>query len=692
MLGNILNGRYQIISYLGGGGFGETYIAHDIHLPGSPQCLVKKLKPQSKNLEGLDTIRRLFKKEAEVLYQLGSHDRIPQLLAYFEENAEFYLVQEFIAGHDLAQELTPGTILAQTQVVILLQEILEILDFVHQQKVIHRDVNPRNIIRREVDGKLVLIDFGAVKQITTQFILSPEQTKLTIAIGTPGYIPSEQAQGNPKFSSDIYALGILAIQALTGLSPDEMTKDPETNEIIWQESAKVSGEFAQFIDKMVYYDFRQRHASATIALKKLRELTQTSLATIALAPAATLNPIPQNQPQKFPKVRFLHLILIIFLVSLSGVAAAFIRYHLNNKNAQQLSIQGNTFLQLQHYQDALAVYEESVNLQPNYAPGWYGKGKALFKLRKYSSALAAFDHAIELQPSYLEAWNQRGFTLVNLQHYNEAISAFDRVLQLNQDSAEIWQVKGDILRKMHHDEQAIAAYAKAIDLQPHNYELWHKKASSLQDLARYDEAVTAYNKVIDLQADDQLAWYNLGNCLVNLHRYEDALKAYDKAVQYKPSDYLAWLSRSNVLMTLRRYPEASDSLGQIVKQYPRSYRAWYNLGWVLHQERNYGEAIGSYQQAISLKGHNYLGWYALGNSQYSLKQYPQAIASYSRAIHYKPNHSASWYSQGNALVQLQRYPEAILSYEQAIKYKPDYQLAIDALNQAQQKLRLSNHI
>ena len=203
MLGNTLVGRYQIISNLADGGFGETFVAYDTHLPGSPKCVVKKLKPQANDPATLQTARRLFDTEAQVLYKLGIHEHIPQLLAYFEENQEFYLVQEYIYGHGLDEEIKPGEPISEDQAISLLKEILEILEFVHDQKVIHRDINPRNILRRDKDEKLVLIDFGAVKQITTQMISTAHQTQITVAIGTPGYIPGELALGEPKFSSDI---------------------------------------------------------------------------------------------------------------------------------------------------------------------------------------------------------------------------------------------------------------------------------------------------------------------------------------------------------------------------------------------------------------------------------------------------------------------------------------------------------
>jgi len=163
MLGQTLRNRYHIIKSLVQGGFGATYLAKDLDLPGHPYCVVKQLKPEKPDPNLLLIARRLFNTEAEVLYKLGKlHDRIPNLSAHFEENGEFYLVQDFIEGHDLRKELTPGKKLSESYTIALLQNILEILVVVHQQGVIHRDIKPANLMRRQ-DGKIVLIDFGAVK-------------------------------------------------------------------------------------------------------------------------------------------------------------------------------------------------------------------------------------------------------------------------------------------------------------------------------------------------------------------------------------------------------------------------------------------------------------------------------------------------------------------------------------------------
>ncbi|NJL10998.1 MAG: serine/threonine protein kinase, partial [Calothrix sp. SM1_7_51] len=222
MLGQLLDGRYKIIYALGAGSFGHTFVAEDTKLYNS-RCVVKQLKPLLTDPKSLQIARRLFESEAQLLHLLGSHDQIPQLLAHFEENQEFYLVQQYIPGNTLGEELIQGKQLTEAEVIALLQTILEPLSFVHQNNVVHRDIKPDNLIRRQSDAarlslrdrKIVLIDFGAVKQIGSQLLNLQGQTKYTVAIGTPGYMPSEQACGNPRYSSDIYAVGMIGIQALT---------------------------------------------------------------------------------------------------------------------------------------------------------------------------------------------------------------------------------------------------------------------------------------------------------------------------------------------------------------------------------------------------------------------------------------------------------------------------------------------
>jgi WD40 repeat protein/tRNA A-37 threonylcarbamoyl transferase component Bud32 len=299
MLGKTLRGCYQIVKHLGGGGFGQTYLAENRQLPDNPLCVVKQLKPKSNNPETLQTARLLFEREAEVLYKLGHHNQIPRLMADFEEDEQFYLVQEFIEGSELKQELPVGKPLSESQVITLCWDLLKILEFVHEQGVIHRDIKPSNLIRREQDGKIVLIDFGAVKQVSTQIVHPEAQTTLTVAIGSPGYMPNEQLCGKPRFCSDIYAVGMLGIQALTGIPACHLPEDPRTSEIIWRDRLPGEAQYAvpllDVLDKMVRYDYRQRYQSATEAMQALASLTNPQLARQANTGASdtlTLQPAP----------------------------------------------------------------------------------------------------------------------------------------------------------------------------------------------------------------------------------------------------------------------------------------------------------------------------------------------------------------------------------------------------------------
>jgi WD40 repeat protein/serine/threonine protein kinase len=281
MVSQLLDGRYQIIEVIETGEFGQTYLAKDIRRPGEPQCFVKHLRPGTSEPKLINTTRRLFQKEAEVLEKLGQHDQIPQLFAYFEENEEFFLVESFVAGHSLSTEIVPGKPLTEERVIPLLKELLEILVFVHGQGVIHRDIKPANLIRRYSDNKLVLIDFGSVKEIH----IAQRQAPVTVRIGTLEYMPIEQFQYNPQLNSDIYALGMIGVQAMTGLPAYDLPKlrdlkNSNKGEIIWRHLAVCSQGLADVLDNMVRYDFRERYQSAAEALADLRKIGDRSKARI----------------------------------------------------------------------------------------------------------------------------------------------------------------------------------------------------------------------------------------------------------------------------------------------------------------------------------------------------------------------------------------------------------------------------
>ncbi|MGL5940698.1 MAG: protein kinase domain-containing protein [Waterburya sp.] len=274
LVGQTIQGRYYVVKQLGRGGVGVTFVAQDQQCFNS-QCVVKQLKPRSANPKTLEIARRLFNREAEIMNRLGHCDRIPRLLAYFEHDHEFFLVQELIEGHDLSQEIIAGEPWSEEKSITLLKDILEVLLVVQQHSVIHRDLKPSNLMRRQQDGKIILIDFGSVKQVSTQVIDATGQVKPTIAVGTKSYMPMEQMMGRPGFHSDIYAVGMIAIQALTGIPPKQLNTD-EDGELIWRNrlnsEVHYQPRFLDILDKMVRRLHQERYSSAGVVLSELEQL------------------------------------------------------------------------------------------------------------------------------------------------------------------------------------------------------------------------------------------------------------------------------------------------------------------------------------------------------------------------------------------------------------------------------------
>ncbi|MGV0104383.1 Serine/threonine-protein kinase B [Nostoc sp. DSM 114160] len=215
--------------------------------------------------------RELFEREAKTLGKIGNHPQVPRLLDYFEDREQFYLVQEYISGDTLQEEVKLNGILSETGVKQFLSEILPLLQYIHEQKVIHRDIKPANLIRRTQDARMVLIDFGAVKNQISQSAAGPSgQTALTAyAIGTPGFAPPEQMAMRPVYASDIYALGVTCIYLLTSKTPKDLDYNPNTGEMMWEQLVQVSDHLGNVLRKMLEVSVRNRYQSAAEVLRAL---------------------------------------------------------------------------------------------------------------------------------------------------------------------------------------------------------------------------------------------------------------------------------------------------------------------------------------------------------------------------------------------------------------------------------------
>lgn len=286
----LLVDRYRASKILGQGGFGRTFKAIDQHKPSQPVCVIKQFLPQGEGAAFLQKAGELFAQEARQLEALGSHDQIPALYAYFSADNRQYLVQEFIEGQTLEQELDSEGVFTEQKIRQLLTNALPVLQFIHSKKVIHRDIKPDNVIRRP-SGQLVLVDFGAAKQI-----INTRLTAVGTVIGSAEFAAPEQSQGKPQYGSDLYSLGVTCLHLLTQISPFDLY-DPLEDHWVWRDylvSNPVSLELGKILEKLIARVFRQRYQSAQEVLADLNPTTTRHQTAPPLPIAAKL---PQGTPR-----------------------------------------------------------------------------------------------------------------------------------------------------------------------------------------------------------------------------------------------------------------------------------------------------------------------------------------------------------------------------------------------------------
>ncbi|RMF20509.1 MAG: tetratricopeptide repeat protein [Cyanobacteria bacterium J083] len=563
-LGQIIGGRYQIVQELGRGAFGKTYLAEDIQIPGKPKCVVKQFKPMAQDSATLDVAKRLFVQEAEVLSKIGNdHSQIPRLLAYYPE--ELCLIQEFIAGKDLRQEILPEQKLPEGEVIKILKDILKVLVFIHGENVIHRDIKPSNVIRRAADGKLVLIDFGAVKEISSIQTNVHGETRVTVAIGTPGFMPSEQQVGRPCFSSDIYALGVMAMEALTGISPTKLQEDERFGKELLLQECDVSKKLAAVIDKMVRVDWRERYQSAQEVLKDLESLNHWKL--------------PQFNLKRNKKIP-----LPLLLASFVGLVGA-------------------AYLVIP---PALTIY-------------YYSKGKSLFEKKQFVDAITEYDKAISIYPNAKNAWLHRGYAFSKLKQFDQMLDSCQKAVEVsNPEFIHGLNCMALALQELDRGKEAIAIYNKLIALKPNDYRFWYNKGEVQLKEGLIQEALESFKQATVFKPDYHFAWNGWGNALVALGKanlnqpdkaqrekakqyWREAIEIYTRAIEIKPDYEYAWLGRGNAKRLLKEYSSALQDYEQAIVINPEYYEAYYNKALTYDALNDCQAALDALNKAIRIR-------------------------------------------------------------------------------------------
>ena len=818
--GEIVGGQYRIIKELGSGGFSTTYLAVDIASEEERKFVVKQLQPRFNSPSIWENAKERFATEATVLQWLGNHNQIPQLLAHFEENKQFYLVQEFVEGEEFEQEVN-RQVLGEEQLINFLCDVLEVLEFVHRQGVIHRDIKPSNLIRRKLDNKIVLIDFGAVKEIGT-FVLDSSRAR-TQVIGTPGYMSPEQNQGRPVYSSDIYALGKTAIFALTGRSPIEWEYTSTDLPTTWHSIASVSQQLTAVLDKMIRPQSLERYSSATEVLHDLKpllrigttiqeeylilrylggvggiytyvvknlkheqqplyilkiltpdndraanlELAEARLKIVAnLAKLNKLDCVPQILEcfvegenlyliQEYVEGEDLQQIINRELILNEEEVIAFLQdtaktlisihkqkiIHQNIRPSSLIRYQDNEKIALVNF-GALA---EAVNIAPDNNIGYFPPEQIAQRpvpaSDLYALGITAIYALTGIEPKNLEQNNRTGEVIwQNKARVSPELKAIiDRMVKLDlrrryQSASQVvkalkrirkpskfkpWYkyiilaILGSIGlvfgRYLWLQYEAIVLFAQAdAQLESRQYEkaiqyynqgfekvgrnsqnfpvAWLRKATALSHLKRYEEMLETCER--GLQVHQSFYFWNCqGLALDGLKEYDKAIEAYDRAIQIQPEFFEAWNNRGEAYLDTNQPNKAKANFKRAIQLNPeKSYVPWNNLGKLHFQQGEYQQAIEAYQQATNIKEDYLPALIGLGNTQKSEKLYYEALDSYEKAIEVNRNSYEAWFGKGLVQESLQQYREALRSYERAISIRPNWDAAIEALRRVESRL------
>lgn len=620
-----LGGRYKIISHLGAGGFGQTFLAEDLHLPGHPICVLKQLKPEISNDHTLQMARRCFNTEAEVLYQLGIHEQIPRLLAHFEEDKDFYLAQEFIEGKSLTEELTEGKVWSEDYVINLLKDILHVLSFVHQQQVIHRDIKPSNLIRRKKDNCIELIDFGAVKQVGTLETIDPESglTNVTISIGTKGYMPNEQLAGKPRFSSDIYAVGILGIQALTGVHPRHLEEDAH-GEIAWHYRAvQVSAGLMEVLDRMVNYDFRSRYGDAMEAMKALESLQLQTSAVQRVAGRLDFPTVFQNSTQLQAKNG---------TASWSGRGGlAELQGHDEESPATAIWLTAGAENGAMGRPDLTHLTTQAIGRdRPNTMSGAAGatgmmsiapEGNNWQKQRQKQTwivlgAIATLGIAYTLAQVFVPNWSEQ---FLNPAQTPGASAQTGKPALKPEEQAIEFLKQANLKMQAGESAASLKLYDKSLALKADSPEANVGRCEALNHLNRPDEAIVFCNDALAYKPNYPQALWSKGNALFLQKRQLEALRLYEEVTERKPEFAPGWVTLGMTLQALGRSAEALNALDKGIALYRNSPGAWGTKGKALLDLQRYEEAIIAFNKALQLQP-NHPDWLKLKAEARSLQR------------------------------------------------------------------------
>ena len=691
-----VGGRYFITGYLGGREGIETYLADNLHRQYQSPCSLKRIDLDRHGDFDRLQLDRNFAEEISVLERLGYHEQIPQLWDHFEEEDRFYLVQEYVRGTSLAAKMAEAK-LSVEEIVQILDSTLAVLEFIHQNRVIHRNIKPTNLLIRELDRQVIVTDFGILQEFSS---LEPKLAD-SQNWAKQNYWSPEQVAGRPTVSSDLYALGMVVIEALTGSKPATLSRD-SSGKLLWASGLNLNRRLVKIVDKLVELDLGQRYQSASTAARDLRKIDNyassnrkgTKLKLPQLKrPSGSSSPIPLV-------IGALGILCLFGSIEYAFPTLRPIYYQRQGRGqlpeqpdaaldsfAKAIALkadswrawlgQGDSLTLVERYPQALAAYQEATKLQPQQAAGWQKQGDVLFRLERFTEAISAYNQALELEPENPELYHRKGRALSQLQQYEAALLMQEAALEQDRLNPQFLSDRAENLLQLGRYEAALVAFNRVRAIEPDNLELWQNKFLVLAALDRPQEAAqlsreinNKYIQLIQQQPQSVSARLAQGDFLATAQMPGKAIESYESAIELQPDNYRAWLRKSQILIQQDKLDSALIAIEQTLKLRPRSDSALQLRGRVYQEQGNYSLAIANYDRALEISPNNPGLWQDRGIALNEQGEFTQAIAALTQASQLSPYNLLTWQELVRALLAIGRDERALTTLDRALQYFP----------------------
>ena len=525
-IGKTIGGKYRMVKYLGGKEEVHSYVAENLE-DTSVRYYLEILKLDSSIASSLPEITHKIMAGFNRLSVVDKQQRIPRIVEYFVDESQIYIVQEYIEGKSLAQIVEDRFILSESEVIEILLDAAIALNPFHRQQIIHGNLKPSSIIKRN-DGKVALVDFSLVNEAID---LLPDSNT--------GYIAPEQIAGRATYVSDIYALGLTAIHVLTGTSPQKLEKNPHTGELLWHRKARIGPGFAKIIDRMICLDKNQRYQSLNKLISELKRVRRKS---------------------KFGGAyKYLAIAPVLILAILIGLTQWAQRVAILEFYKGDLKLEGNQYRQaIDYYNNGLQRLPKTKGQVRNFEQVWLKKAKAQRQLNEYQKALDTCSTALKYYQSP-QLWNCKALTLYSLKKYQAAVVAYDRAIKIDSENVWLWNNRGEAYARLEQFERAIFDYNKAIALDPsRSFVPWNNLGKLYYQQKNYQQAISAYNEALTVKPDYLPALIGLGNAQKATQLYSQANEAYDLALDINPDYHEAWYGKGSVAEYLQQYQSARE--------------------------------------------------------------------------------------------------------------------------------------